>query len=35
MNVSPTLESRPGYALNIIVTKDLAFPEPYDDTVRP
>jgi type IV secretory pathway VirB10-like protein len=34
MNVSPTLEIRPGYAFNVMVTQDLVFPGPYDDAVR-
>ena len=29
MNVSPTLEIRPGYRFNVIVTKDLTFTQPY------
>ena len=29
MNVSPTLEIRPGYRFNIIVTKDISFTKPY------
>jgi type IV secretion system protein VirB10 len=29
MNISPTLEIRPGYRFNIIVTKDLTFEKPY------
>jgi type IV secretion system protein VirB10 len=28
-NVSPTLEIRPGYRFNVIVTKDLSFAKPY------
>ncbi|MDR2077097.1 MAG: conjugal transfer protein TrbI [Desulfovibrio sp.] len=28
-NLSPTLEIRPGYQFNIIITKDLVFSEPY------
>jgi type IV secretion system protein VirB10 len=35
MNVSPTIEVRPGYAFNVMVTQDLVFPGPYDDTARP
>ncbi len=31
MNIKPTLEIRPGYRFNIIVTKDLVFREPYRD----
>jgi len=34
-NVPPTIEIRPGYAFNVMVTHDLVFPGPYDDTVRP
>ena len=29
MNISPTLEIRPGYRFNVIVTKDLTFENPY------
>ncbi|MCS1679820.1 conjugal transfer protein TrbI, partial [Escherichia coli] len=29
LNISPTLEIRPGYRFNIMVTKDLAFTKPY------
>ena len=29
MNIAPTLEIRPGYRFNIIVTKDLTFTKPY------
>jgi type IV secretory pathway VirB10-like protein len=25
----------PGYAFNVMVTQDLVFPGPYDDSVRP
>jgi type IV secretion system protein VirB10 len=35
MNVSPTIEVRPGYAFNVMVTQDLVFPGPYDDMARP
>jgi len=35
MNVAPTLEIRPGYPFNIMVTQDLVFPGPYDDARRP
>ena len=34
MNIAPTIEVRPGYAFNVMVTQDLVFPGPYDDTVR-
>lgn len=30
MNVKPTLEIRPGYRFNVVVTKDLVFNGPYD-----
>ncbi|WP_203343763.1 TrbI/VirB10 family protein [Vibrio diabolicus] len=29
MNISPTLEIRPGYRFNVIVTKDMTFSKPY------
>ena len=29
LNVSPTLEIRPGYRFNVIVVKDLTFSKPY------
>ncbi|MER2512520.1 MAG: TrbI/VirB10 family protein [Nitrosomonas ureae] len=29
LNISPTLEIRPGYRFNIIVTKDMKFSRPY------
>lgn len=29
LNIKPTLEIRPGYQFNVIVTKDLVFREPY------
>ncbi len=29
MGIAPTLEIRPGYRFNVIVTKDLAFARPY------
>ena len=35
INIAPTIEIRPGYAFNVMVTQDLVFPGPYDDTVRP
>jgi type IV secretory pathway VirB10-like protein len=31
INIKPTLEIRPGYRFNVIVTKDLVFKEPYRD----
>ncbi|WP_448949335.1 TrbI/VirB10 family protein [Lautropia mirabilis] len=30
MNISPTLEIRPGYRFNVIVTKDMTFKKPYE-----
>ena len=30
LNISPTLEIRPGYRFNVIVTKDMTFSKPYD-----
>lgn len=30
MNIAPTLEIRPGYRINIVVTKDLTFAKPYE-----
>ncbi|NDY73523.1 type IV secretion system protein VirB10 [Desulfobacter hydrogenophilus] len=30
MNMSPTLNIRPGYRLNVVVVKDLNFTEPYE-----
>ena len=32
LNIKPTLEIRPGYQFNIVVTKDIAFKEPYSDS---
>jgi len=29
LNISPTLEVRPGYRFNVIITKDLTFQRPY------
>jgi len=29
MNIAPTLEIRPGYRFNVIVTKDMTFTRPY------
>ncbi|GAB6194293.1 TrbI/VirB10 family protein [Desulfocastanea catecholica] len=29
LNIKPTLEIRPGYQFNVIVTKDVVFKEPY------
>ena len=29
LNVAPTIEIRPGYRLNVMVTKDINFPGPY------
>lgn len=30
MNIAPTLEIRPGYRFNVIVTKDMTFRKPYE-----
>jgi type IV secretion system protein TrbI len=32
MNVSPTLEIRPGFVFNVMVTQDVIFPGPYQET---
>jgi len=29
LNISPTLEIRPGYQFNVIVTQDIVFERPY------
>lgn len=29
MSISPTLEIRPGYRFNVVVTKDMTFTKPY------
>lgn len=29
LNIKPTLEIRPGYQFNIVITKDIAFRQPY------
>ena len=29
LNISPTIEIRPGYNFNVMVTKDLTFEKPY------
>jgi len=34
LNISPTLEIRPGYRFNVMVTKDLTFNKPYQSLVR-
>ena len=31
INISPTIEIRPGYRFNVIATKDLTFATPYQD----
>lgn len=31
INIKPTLEIRPGYSFNVVVTKDLVFEGPYSD----
>lgn len=35
INIAPTLEIRPGYPFNIMVTQDMVFPAPYDDMRQP
>ncbi|MFL6633913.1 MAG: TrbI/VirB10 family protein [Massilia sp.] len=30
LNIAPTLEIRPGYRFNVIVTKDMTFSKPYE-----
>jgi type IV secretion system protein TrbI len=30
LNIKPTLEIRPGYQFNIIVTKDMVMKAPYE-----
>lgn len=34
INVAPTLTIRPGYTFNVVVTKDLIFPGPYQHGVN-
>ncbi|MCU7927506.1 MAG: TrbI/VirB10 family protein [Candidatus Thiodiazotropha sp. (ex Dulcina madagascariensis)] len=31
LNIAPTLENRPGFRFNVIVTKDMMFTKPYQD----
>jgi type IV secretion system protein VirB10 len=35
MTIGPTLEIRPGYPFNVMVTQDVVFPGPYDDARLP
>lgn len=35
INIAPTLEIRPGYTFNVMVTQDLVFPGPYEEAGRP
>jgi type IV secretion system protein VirB10 len=35
MTIAPTLEVRPGYPFNVLVTQDVVFPGPYDDARQP
>ena len=35
MTIAPTLEIRPGYPFNVMVTQDVVFPGPYDDARLP
>ena len=30
LNIAPTIEVRPGYNFNVMVTKDLTFEKPYE-----
>lgn len=34
MSISPTLEIRPGYRFNVMLTKDLTFDKPYTSLVH-
>ena len=34
MSIAPTLEIRPGYAFNVMVTHDVIFPSPYQEGKR-
>ena len=35
MTVAPTLEVRPGYPFNVMVTQDVIFPGPYQEANHP
>src|SRR5262249_58957195 len=35
ITIAPTLEIRPGYPFNVMVTQDLVFPGPYDGAPQP
>jgi type IV secretion system protein TrbI len=35
MSLAPTLDVRPGFAFNVMVTQDIVFPGPYDDRRQP
>jgi type IV secretion system protein TrbI len=35
MSLAPTLDIRPGFAFNVMVTQDIVFPGPYDDRTQP
>lgn len=35
MSIPPTLQIRPGYELNVIVTQDMVFPGPYEEASLP
>ncbi len=34
MTLAPTLDIRPGYAFNVMVTQDVVFPGPYQEVTR-
>lgn len=34
LSISPTLEIRPGYRFNVMVTKDMTFDEPYTPKIK-
>ena len=34
MSVAPTLDVRPGFPFNVMVTQDVIFPEPYQENQR-
>jgi type IV secretion system protein TrbI len=35
MSLAPTLDVRPGFAFNVMVTQDIVFPGPYDERRQP
>ena len=34
LSIAPTLEIRPGYRFNVMVTKDMTFEEPYTPKIK-